>query len=282
MRTPKRRAVFNVDGFRRQALALLLAAAACAVVLALAASGQSWNTPISMPARAGSTYSLMQMNVCLSGLGGCYGKVAYPSGVKEAAARIREAQPDAVTVNEACRGDVARIARRTGYRLRFARVIYLGKRLPCIQPRGRGLFGDAVLTKAAVESSDSRPFQTQAGIERRGWLCVATRIGVQVCTAHLATLAPDEVAANGPQCGELGALLARRAASGPVIFGGDVNRPSSCAPDGFWTRSDKSAEQQPGLQQVYGTHALHSPSARVIPARHTDHDYLLVRAHLGL
>jgi hypothetical protein len=84
-----------------------------------------------------------------------------------------------------------------------------------------------------------------------------------------------------PQCEELGALLARRAASGTVIFGGDVNRPSSCAPDGFWSRSDRSAEQQPGLQQVYGTDALHSASAELIPARHTDHDFLLVRAHLA-
>jgi endonuclease/exonuclease/phosphatase family metal-dependent hydrolase len=223
----------------------------------------------------------MQMNLCLSGLGGCYGKVAYPAGVREAVGRIREAHPDAVTVNEACRGDVARIARRSGYRLRFARVIYQGKPLPCIQPGGRGLFGDAVLTKAAVESAHRRPFQAQAGIERRGWLCVTTRVRVEVCTAHLATLAPDDVAANGPQCEELGALLARRAASGTVIFGGDVNRPSSCTPDGFWSRSDRSAEQQPGLQQVYGTDALHSASAELIPARHTDHDFLLVRAHLA-
>ena len=95
----------------------------------------------------------MQMNLCLSGLAGCYGKVAYPAVVEEAVARIREARPDAVTVNEACRGDVARIARRTGYHLRFSRVIYRGEPLRCVRPGGRGLFGDAVLTKAAVESS---------------------------------------------------------------------------------------------------------------------------------
>ena len=40
----------------------------------------------------------MQMNLCLSGLAGCYGKVAYPAVVEEAVARIREARPDAVTV----------------------------------------------------------------------------------------------------------------------------------------------------------------------------------------
>ena len=159
-------------------------------------------------------------------------------------------------------------------------MIYDGKPLPCVQPRGRGLFGDAVLTKAAIESTDSQPFEAQAGPERRLWLCVSTRVGVDVCTAHLASHETDEVAANDPQCAELRALLARRAAARTVIFGGDVNRRPSCAPHGFWTRTDSSAHQDPGSQHVYGTGALRSPSARVQPAIHTDHDVLLVRAHL--
>jgi endonuclease/exonuclease/phosphatase family metal-dependent hydrolase len=220
------------------------------------------------------------MNLCLSGLAGCYGKVEYPAGVDEAIARIGEAHPDAVTFNEACSGDVALIARRTAYHLRFSRVIYHGKPLPCIQPGGRGLFGDAVLTKAAIESADSRAFKAQAGPERRVWLCVSTRVGVDVCTAHLASHETDEVAANDPQCTELRALLARRAAARTVIFGGDVNRLASCAPGGFWTVTDRSAHQDPGSQHVYGTGALRSPSVRVVPATHTDHDVLLVRAHL--
>lgn len=220
------------------------------------------------------------MNLCLSGIGGCYAKLDYPAVVRDAVARIRETHPDAITFNEACSGDVALIARRTGYRLRFSRVIYNDKRLPCIKPRGRGLFGDAVLTRAAVESSGTHAFKTQAGPERRELLCVSTRAGVEVCTAHLASPEPDEVAANAPQCAELRKLLARHALSGTVIFGGDVNRRSSCAPRGFWTRTDRVAHQDPGSQQVYGTAALRSPSARVLPAMHTDHDVLLVGAQL--
>jgi endonuclease/exonuclease/phosphatase family metal-dependent hydrolase len=222
----------------------------------------------------------MQMNLCLSGLAGCYRKVDYPAGVGEAVARIRQAHPNAVTFNESCSGDVTLIARRTGYHLRFAKVIYYGKPLPCIKPGGRGLFGDAVLTKAAIESTESQALETQAGPERRQWLCVSTRIGVDVCTTHLASPEADEVAATNPQCAELSAILARRAAIGTVIFGGDVNRRPSCAPPGFWTRTDRSAHQDPGSQQVYGTGAFRSPSALVVPAIHTDHDVLLVRAHL--
>jgi endonuclease/exonuclease/phosphatase family metal-dependent hydrolase len=251
------------------------------LVLALAGCSRASGTAVAAPPSPGSTYTLIQMNLCLSGLPGCYGKVDYPAGVEEAVARIREAHPDAVTFNEACRRDVVLIARRTDYHLRFSKVIYYGKPLPCVRPGGRGLFGDAVLTKAAIQSSDSQAFEAQAGPERRQWLCVSTRIGVDVCTAHLASPEADEVAANDPQCAELRALLARRAGARTVIFGGDVNRRPSCAPLGFWTRTDRSAHQDPGSQQVYGTGALRSPSARVVPAIHTDHDVLLVRAYLS-
>jgi endonuclease/exonuclease/phosphatase family metal-dependent hydrolase len=222
----------------------------------------------------------MQMNLCLSGLAGCYRKVEYPAVVDEAVARIRDAQPDAVTVNEACRGDVGLIARRTGYHLRFSAVIYFGKLLPCVKPGGRGLFGDAVLVRDAIESSENQAFKAQAGPEQRRWLCVSTRVGVDVCTSHLASPEIEEAAANQPQCAELRALLAHRGGVRTVIFGGDVNRRPSCAPPGFWTRTDESGHQDPGSQQVYGTAALRSPSARVVPAVHTDHDVLLVSARL--
>jgi endonuclease/exonuclease/phosphatase family protein len=258
-------------------LVLLLAAAGA---LGLGLSGCSRSLAQRRSTSVGSTYTLLQMNLCLSGLAGCYGKAAYPAVVQEAVARIRAAHPDAVTFNEACRNDVARIARRTGYHLRFSRVIYRGQRLRCVRPGGRGLFGDAVLTKAAIARTESEDFKTEAGIERRRWLCVTTRVRVDVCTAHLATRTTVEVAANDAQCLELTALLARRAAERTVIFGGDVNRRGSCAPDGVWTRTDSSAGQSPGLQHVYGSGALGSPAAEVVPATHTDHDALVVHAQL--
>lgn len=222
----------------------------------------------------------MQMNLCLSGVAGCYAKVEYPAVVQEAVTRIREVRPDAVTLNEACRGDVAWMARLAGYHLRFSTVIYSDKPLPCVRPGRRGLFGDAVLTKDTIRSSDNQAFAAQAGPEQRRWLCVRTGSGVEVCTAHLASPETDEVAANAPQCTELKGLLARGAAARSVIFGGDVNRRPSCAPLGFWTRTDRSAHQDPGSQQVYGSDTLRPLSTRVVPAKHTDHDILLVRVGL--
>jgi len=244
----------------------------CALVLAVAGGGPSGSS-VSL-ARESSPYTLLQMNLCLSGFARCYGKVAYPAGVDEAVARIRSVDPDAVTLNEACHGDAARIARRTGYHLRFSTVTVSGEPLACVRPGGRGRFGDAVLTKAAIESGEGHDFKAQAGVEWRRWLCVATRAGVDVCTAHLATRST----ANDAQCAELAALLDRRAATRTVIFGGDVNRRGACAGERAWTRTDGSADQAPGLQSVTGLGALRAPSAEVLPARHTDHDFLLVRA----
>ena len=66
-----------------------------------------------------------------------------------------------------------------------------------------------------------------------------------------------------------------------VVFGGDVNHRAPCAPHGFWTRTDSSAHQNPGDQHVYGTGALRSPRVEVLSATHTDHDVLVVRAHLS-
>ena len=137
-----------------------------------------------------------------------------------------------------------------------------------------------MLTAAPIESTDRRDFKTQAGPERRGWLCVTTRAGIDVCTAHLNTRSPVEVAGNDAQCVELAALLTRRASARTLVFAGDVNRRRTCAPDGLWTRTDTSAGQAPGLQHAYGSEALRSPSAHVVSAAHSDHDVLLVRARL--
>ena len=101
-----------------------------------------------------------------------------------------------------------------------------------------------------------------------------------MCTAHLNTRSTTEVGGNDAQCAELAALLARRVAARTVTFGGDVNRRRSCAPEGVWTRTDRSADQAPGIHHVHGSGALRSPSVHVVPATHHDHDMLLVRSQL--
>ncbi len=139
-----RRSIVNLTVRRGCERALLLATVG---ILALTGCSRSSGTsvvpaPTSVashaPAPASSQYTLMQWNVCLSGLADCYGKVAYPAVLAEAVAQIRDARPDAVTVSEACRNDVALIARRTGYHLRFSRVIYLGRPSAASGPAAEG------------------------------------------------------------------------------------------------------------------------------------------------
>jgi hypothetical protein len=220
------------------------------------------------------------MNLCLSGLADCYGAAAYPNVVDEAVSRIRAAEPDAVTVNEACRQDGVRIARRTAYHVRFVPVHYAGAPLRCVDPGGRGLFGHAVLTGRPIVRSESGIFQAQAELEERRWLCVSTRGGVDVCTAHLEKPdTSDAEAANEDQCVELGQVLSRRA-SGFTLFGGDVNRRGSCAPPGSWSRTDAAADQSPGVQHVYGSPTIEDPVVQVLPSAFSDHDLMLVRAQL--
>lgn len=261
-----------------------LAALVTAVLLAvlLAPSVATASTRAEADRRPLTPYSSLQLNLCLSGLAGCFDDTAYPAVVEEAIATIHAAQPDAVTVNEACSGDVARIAEETGMDFRFATVIYRGAPLPCVDPAGRGVFGNAVLTRATITSAQDQAFQAQLGSEERRWLCVRTADEVRVCTAHLSVAgSPEQAATNQAQCEELSAVLGSAGARTATVFGGDVNRQGSCAPAGSWTLRDDAAAQAPGIQHAYGTRSrLLRATAEIVPMTYTDHDGLLVRSLL--
>jgi endonuclease/exonuclease/phosphatase family metal-dependent hydrolase len=224
-------------------------------------------------------FSLLQMNLCLSGLASC---LQYPESVREATAVIRARRPNAVTLNEVCARDVATIAARTGYHRRFTTVPYQGRPLPCRSPAGRGVFGNAVLVRGTVSGSADGRYAAQDPLEQRRWLCVTTVRPLTVCTTHLeAQLSLSTIAIRHRQCAELADVLAVRARRGPTIAAGDVNGFDSCAPAGMWTRTDRSAPQKPGLQHAYGSAArLRNPAAGIIRAASTDHDFLLVTARL--
>lgn len=262
---------------RTLALALL---GALLAVLFLAPAAPAADPGRQQHERRGAPYSLLQMNLCLSGYAGCFGGTEYPKVVDEAIDRIRDNDVNAVTLNEACSGDVERIAAETGYHSRFATVIYRGAPLPCKTPEGRGVFGNAVLNKEAIKVSHDAPFEVFNGVEQRRWLCATTARRVTVCTAHLSTAGADAGAANQAQCTELTGILSEYAARGTTLFAGDVNRRTSCAPSGQWTLTDAAAQQAPGIQHVYGTAELTRPRLEIEPATYTDHDVMVVRARL--
>jgi endonuclease/exonuclease/phosphatase family metal-dependent hydrolase len=259
-------------------LATLVALFLGAVATLLPVSAVSLTPP--GPAPDGS-YAVLQMNLCLSGSAACYPRTAYPAVVDEAAAQVMTQEPEAVTLNEACRGDAADLARRTGYRMRFAAVRVGGAPIPCVDPGRRGEFGLAVLTRDRIRSSYDEAFRSHAGLEERRWLCVTTADGVSVCTAHLGTRESVVAGrANDAECSELRNVLARYDEAGDTVFGGDVNRRAPCAPSGMWAAEDVSAAQLPGIQHIYGSLRLRRPSARVAAAGHTDHDFFLAAGSL--
>ena len=256
------------------AATLLAAVAACQTAAPVPAPGHG----DARRSGAASTFTLLQMNLCLSGLADCFGAAEYPNVVEEAVSRIRVTEPDAVTVNEACRLDSVQIARRTAYHVRFVPVHYAGAPLPCVDPGGRGLFGLAVLTRRPFVRSESEVFEPQTELEERRWLCVYTPDGVDVCTSHLEKPdSSDAEATNDAQCAELTVVLTRRA-SRSTLFGGDVNRSNSCAPVGSWTRTDSMSDRSPGVQHVYGSPAFKDPGVQVLPSAYSDHNLLLITA----
>jgi endonuclease/exonuclease/phosphatase family metal-dependent hydrolase len=253
-----------------------LAAAASAAVLAFAFAAAAARP------HGRSEYALLQMNLCLSGIAGCFAGTHYPAVVDEAIAKVRANRPNAVTLNEACAGDVDRIAADTGYHARFATVIYNGARLPCRDPADRGVFGIAVLTRALIQHAQQAPYDAQTGAERRRLLCVEGSDGVRACTSHLSeSRTPNQKATNDAQCAELARVLASGAPHEPTILGGDMNRQTGCAPRGFWTDRDEDATQARRLQHVYANSSRFAhPHDEVLRMTYSDHDALLVHSQL--
>jgi endonuclease/exonuclease/phosphatase (EEP) superfamily protein YafD len=265
-----------LDNMVRRAFVLLLALVAS---LFAEVGGDPARGPGS---REATQYTVVQMNLCLSGRAGCFARTHYPAVVDEAVRQIRRYDADAVTLAEVCSGDVRTLADEVGYAARFAPVkAGSGLPIPCRTPGGRGVYGIAVLSRAAVTGSHDTRYASQDGIEDRRALCVTTAQAVTVCGTHLTLRFPRPVGTvNEAQCRELADVLAHRTHRGPLLASGDMNRADPCAPPGMWTRTDAAALQSAGLQHVYGNSWFADPVTRVEPMRFTDHDALVVTARL--
>ena len=202
---------------------LLRAAVGCALVLVVTGRGGPSGSSVSMarepatsqggpataPSPGGSTYTLVQMNLCAVRLRRLLreGRLPVRRGrCHRTDPRSRPGRRDAQ--RGAAGGDVARIARRTGYHLRFSTVTASGRPLRCVRPGGRGRYGDAVLTKAAIERTDQPRLR---GAGRHGVAPVAVRRPREPASTCAPPTSPcarqSGAAANDAQC--------RRAGRGP-------------------------------------------------------------------
>lgn len=202
-------------------------AAAVAVLLTLTISGSA------LPPR---TLTVLQLNLCHSGIASCFTN----RSVGRAADLIRAYAPDVVALNEICSGDVNELARTfprgtvaTGFQSAPDRRTGKGTLCRNGQQFGIGLIVRTAGSTPGASIVDGGIYAAQdlTDPEIRAWLCVSA--GRTACTGHLAsTSAP--IAQQ--QCRELAEVARKRQA----IVAGDLNlreeqvRP--CVPRHFvWT-----------------------------------------------
>jgi endonuclease/exonuclease/phosphatase family metal-dependent hydrolase len=164
---------------------------------------------------------VLQMNLCNSGLAGCYTGRAVATAVEV----IRAQTPDVVTLNEVCRADVAVLERALGVgtsAFRPALDRRTGEAVRCVDGEQYGI---AVLTRrpATLTTGGIYPTQNPADTEQRAWLCLDTT-AFTACTTHLDN---GDAAVARAQCDYLLATafpsMRARGWPTPAVLGGDFN-----------------------------------------------------------
>ena len=202
------------------------------------------------------TLRVLQANLCDSGIADCYTGRA----VTEAAAIIRAEQPDIVTLNEICRGDVSVLARalsdsehRGVVAAAFKAAVQPGSDDP-VHCRNGQRYGIGLLARLTppdrryTTSSGRYRAQDSGDTEERVWLCLHADARFYACTTHLTNTSPS-VALR--QCRYLmdTALPALRTSADPLILGADLNLGAggssdtqACMPSGVVDTDDDGSQ----------------------------------------
>lgn len=256
---------------------LLLALAGCcvaAVVTAVAVASASHRSSSSRP-----TLRVLQMNLCNSGIAGCY----TGRSVARAAAIIASVRPDLVTLNEVCRDDVSALDRAlaesagagtSAFRPALDRGSHDAVHCRNGQEFGIGLVARG--TGSATSYGGSYPMQDSSDVENRVWLCV--RADAYFCTTHLDSV--GRLVAY-QQCRFLlhtaiPGLVAKHGPDG-VVVGGDLNLVTGRSPDPRSCFPAGDAHADDGARQHVVASGFRVVSARTIDMQGTtDHPGLLV------
>jgi hypothetical protein len=220
--------------------------------------------------RHASNLVVLQMNLCNSGWAGCY----TGRSLAEAASVIRARDPDVVTLNEICRGDVNSLVGTLGARRIAAFQPSIDRRtgepVRCRdgEPYGIGLLSRPPEART-VAGGGIYPTQDPSSPEARAWLCAPASRGGSVCTTHLANANPLIALA---QCRHLLTTVVS-SLQGPVVVAGDFNLVDlrTCLPPGYASDSDGSVQ----FVVAAATTGLREPRL-VGMAETTDHPALLV------
>jgi hypothetical protein len=270
------------------ALLLGIIAAAAAFALAALRPHESAATSPALPRAA--SFSVLQLNLCNSGLARCY---AGGRAVPEAADVIALTRPDAVTLDEICRHDldplVSTMAAAFPGDIPYSRFqpVYAenGSVFPCRNgdQYGIGIVGHLPANSPGTSSRGGEyPVQDTTSGERRVWECVYAIGSHYVCATHLSA---DDRGVAMAQCSYLlnTAIPDTRALLGgyfPTVAAGDFNlkyggapNVQNCVPAGWSRRGDGD------VQHVIATTDYAFVSARKLRMIHTDHPGWLVTLH---
>lgn len=223
---------------------------------------------------SGQELRVLQLNLCHSGVAGCYKGDAVLAKAVEV---IDSVAPTLVTVNESCRADLPWLAEQTGaLDHRFTPALRADD--TPVKCKNGDDYGNGLLAWSAPtwDAAKHGVYAAQSSMtERRVWLCMGYT-GFVGCTTHLSTagataLEQCHAFVDGP--------LTTHAADGPAIMGGDWNLKYKGDPDAqdcvsrpFYRKGDGS------VQHIIATDDLAFLETIVIDMDGTtDHPGLAVR-----
>lgn len=234
------------------------------------------------PARAASTFRILQLNLCNSGLAPCY---HYGDAIQEAVALIDALRPNAVFFNEICRSDLPNLADNGFYRYparHFTPVWNSSTNNNFQCTGGRGDYGSGIIVDNNYAYSNTYGRYTDQSVsnEHRVYGCALFNRFVG-CTTHLtierriasrqcSQLTRDRLPAYVTLLGEQGI---------PTFVSGDLNlvynsadpyNVQNCVPSGHSRKGDGD------VQHVIVSNNITLGTVRTYGLSYTDHDGLHV------
>lgn len=227
---------------------------------------------VTSTATAATTVKVLQLNICHSGVAGCY-TGAEPVMAK-AVSVIGSTKPQVLSVNEACSGDVARLQAAMG----ASQAVFVaaqrrdGAPVTCTNGQQYGNIVIVVSALAGSTPATGRYTAQDSGNEMRVWACLPAG-ALSACTTHLSASSGSVALA---QCKE---LLARAVGlPGPTVVSGDMNlryqgspNVQDCNPAGFYRKGDGD------VQHVFAsTNLTFVSGTKISMSGTTDHPAWLV------